>query len=141
MGKFDKLIEMCKNGVELNQEVVGPDYIFINRGTFQLIIPKDNPYECGEYFVYASKGHDCFSYNSLSTHVYHVINGTGVFIIDGVEYEAKPEDTFLINPNTVFTYKGNMILTFEMYPSFQEGTDHQLESANYESQRTIKHIK
>ena len=138
MGKFDRLIEMCKNGVALNEENVGKDFIFVDRNTFQLIIPKDNPDECGEFFVYASKGHDCYSYNSVSTHVYHVIDGTGVFIIDGEEYEVKPEDTILINPNRVFTYKGNMILTFEMYPNYKPENDFPLEPVDYGTQRTTK---
>ena len=124
MGKFDRLIEMCKQGIPLTQENVGEGMIFVDRGTFQLIIPTDNTEEHGDFFVYSIKGHDCVSYNSESTHIYRIVEGTGKFIIDDEVFEVKTGDTVVINPNKVFTYVGNMIMTFEMIPNFKQENDH-----------------
>lgn len=134
MTKFDKLIKMCQDGIALNENNVGDDMIFINRGSFQLIIPKEgNTDDHGDFFVYSINGHDCYSYNSESTHKYHVINGYGKFIIDNETIEVKPGDVITIEPNKVFTYMGNMILTFEMMPNFKEENDHFVKKIEYDS--------
>ena len=133
MSKFDRLIEMCENGVALNEANVGDDMIFINRGSFQLIIPKEgNTDDHGDFFVYSINGHDCYSYNSESTHVYRIIDGNGIFIIDNETIDVKPGDVVTIEPNKVFTYMGNMILTFEMMPNFKDENDHFVEKVEYD---------
>jgi len=122
--KFTKLIDMCRNGITLTSDNVGDGNFLVDRETFKLVIPSDNTDEHGDFFVYSVLGHDCYSYNSESTHIYHVIDGTGKFIIDDKEILVKPGDNVVIEPNKVFTYKGNMILTFEMTPNFKEENDH-----------------
>lgn len=130
--KFEKLIELCKCGVSLTQENVGPEMILIDRTTFQLVIPSDNTDEHGNFFVYSIKGHDCYSYNSESTHIYRIIDGNGKFIVDDKNIEVNPGDSITIEPNKVFTYEGNMILTFEMIPNFKEENDHFVKKVDYE---------
>ena len=131
--KFTKLIAMCKAGIELNNENIGEGMFLVDRGTFQLVIPSDNTDEHGDFFVYSSKGHDCYSYNSESTHVYHIIDGTGKFIIDDEVIEVQAGDTIKIDPNKVFTYEGNMIITFEMMPNFKEENDHFVRKVEYDN--------
>lgn len=130
--KFKNIIELCRSGVKLTQENVGEGMILVDRGTFQLVIPSDNTEAHGDFFVYSILGHDCFSYNTESTHVYHIIDGTGRFIIDSDIIEVGPGDTVTIEPNKVFSYKGNMILTFEMTPNFKEENDHFYCPVNYD---------
>ena len=131
--KFTNLTNLCKNGVTLTNENVGEGNILIDRGTFQLVIPSNNTESHGDFFVYSIKGHDCYSYNSESTHTYHIIDGTGKFIIDDKEIEVKEGDTIVIEPNKVFTYIGNMIISFEMTPNFKEENDHFVKKVDYDN--------
>lgn len=131
--KFTKLIDMCRNGITLTNDNVGDGNFLVDRETFKLVIPSDNTEEHGDFFVYSVLGHDCYSYNSESTHIYHVIEGTGKFIIDDKEILVKPGDNVVIEPNKVFTYKGNMILTFEMTPNFKEENDHFVKKVDYDN--------
>lgn len=129
--KFINLINMCKNGIAITKENVGEGMFLVDRGTFQLVIPSDNTDSHGNFFVYSVKGHDCYSYNSESTHIYHIIDGNGKFIIDEETIEVKSGDTIIIEPNKVFTYEGNMIITFEMTPNFKEENDHFVKTVDY----------
>ncbi len=129
--KFKDLIDMCKNGIALNDENIGSGMFLVDRKTFQLVIPSDNTDSHGDFFVYSIKGHDCYSYNSVSTHIYHIVDGTGKFIIDDQSVEVNPGDIITIEPNKVFTYEGNMIITFEMTPNFKEENDHFVREVNY----------
>ena len=132
MNKFDKLIELCKQNIPLSQEIVGDDMIFIDRGSFQLIIPKDgNTDEHGDFFVCSKEGHDCLSKNIESTHVYNVIDGEGTFIVDGKDINVNQGSSIVIPPNTPFTYKGKMIMTFTMEPNFKEENDVFIEKITY----------
>ena len=138
MDKFYELIEICKKNKDLKKEDLEEGMILVDRGTFKLVIPSNNTDKHGDFFVYSIKGHDCYSYNSKSTHVYHVIEGEGKFIIDGKEFFVKAGDTLTIEPNKVFTYIGNMILTFEMMPNFKEENDHFVEKVNYKEEEGLK---
>ena len=131
--KFTKLINMCKNGIALTSDNVGDGMFLVDRDTFQLVIPSDNTDEHGDFFVYSIKGHDCYSYNSESTHIYHIIDGTGKFIIGDEEIEVTAGDTITIEPNKTFTYMGKMIITFEMTPNFKEENDHFVKKVDYDA--------
>ena len=126
---------MCKNGTAITKENVGDGMFLVDRGTFQLVIPSDNTDSHGNFFVYSIKGHDCYSYNSESTHIYHIIDGNGKFIIDEETIEVTSGDTIIIEPNKVFTYEGNMIITFEMTPNFKEENDHFVKTVNYKDRK------
>lgn len=129
--KFKNLIDMCRNGVSLSSENVGNGMFLVDRGTFQLVIPLDNTDAHGDFFVNSIRGHDCYSYNSQSTHVYHIVEGVGKFVIDGEAIDVKAGDSVTIEPNRVFTYVGNMIMTFEMTPNFREENDHFVKKVEY----------
>lgn len=130
--KYHNLIEMCKNGVVLTQETVGNDMIFVDRGAFQLIIPKEgNTDEHGDFFINSIKGHDCYSYDSVSTLVYHVLDGEGEFIINGKSTLVKPGDVIRVLPNTEFVYFGRMLLILEMTPNFKQENDHCVRMVDY----------
>lgn len=136
--KFEKLIRLCEKGILLTQENVGPGMVLVDRGSFQLVIPSDNTDEHGYFFVNSIKGHDCYSYNSKSTHIYHIINGTGKFSIDDEIIDVYPDDVITIEPNKVFTYEGNMIIEFEMLPNFQVENDHFVKDVDYNINNPLK---
>ena len=129
--KFTNLINMCRNRIPLTSDNVGNGMFLVDRGTFQLIIPNDNTDDHGNFFVNSIQGHDCYSYNSESTHIYHIVDGNGKFIIDDESIDVKEGDTITIEPNKIFTYMGNMLLTFEMIPNFKEENDHFVKKVNY----------
>ena len=129
--KFTKLIELCKNNIPLTQENVGEGMFLVYRGSFQLVIPNNNTDEHGDFFVYSIEGHDCYSKNIESKHTYHIIDGSGKFIVNGEEKAVNPGDTVVIEPDTEFTYQGNMILTFEMEPNFKEENEVKGETIDY----------
>ena len=130
--KYDKLINMCKNGIALTQENIGNNMILVDRGTFQLIIPSDNSEEYGNFFINSFKGHDCYSYNSKSTHVYHVIDGSGEFIIGNKSIPVNSGGVITIGPNEIFAYKGKMLLILEMTPNFKEENNYFVKNVDYD---------
>ena len=133
--KFARLIEMCKNKIPLTPENVGEGMFLADRGSFQLVIPSDNNDAHGDFFVYSIDGHDCYSKNTVSRHTYHVIDGSGRFIINDEEQEVKPGDTIVVEPDTPFTYHGNMILTFEMEPNWKEENEVKIRDIDYSQKK------
>ena len=130
--KYHNLIEMCKNGIALTQDNVGDDMIFVDRGSFHLIIPKEgNTDEHGDFFINSIKGHYCYSYSDVSIHTYHILDGNGVFIIDDERKNVKKGDTIIIEPKTVYTYICNMLLIEEMEPNFKEEYEHEVGLVDY----------
>ena len=133
--KFERLIKMCRKGIPLKEDNVGEGMFLVDRGTFQLVIPLDNSENHGDFFVHSTLGHDCYSYNRVSTHTYHIIDGSGTFIIEKDETETRIEtekgSTITIEPGTIFTYIGNMIMTFEMEPNYKVENDIRVKEVNY----------
>ena len=138
MQKFERLINMCKVKMPITSENVGEGMFLVDRGSFQLIIPSDNTDEHGDFLINSIKGHDNFSYNTESTHVYHVLDGTGKFYVDDEEVEVQPGDTITIEPNKVFSYEGEMILTLGMTPNFKEENEHIVKCVNYAPKTSSK---
>lgn len=138
MEKFERLINMCKVRMPITTENVGEGMFLVDRGSFQLIIPSDNKEEHGDFLVNSIQGHDNYSYNTESTHVYHVLDGSGKFIVDDEEVEVMPGDTITIAPNKVFSYEGEMIMTLGMTPNFKEENEHIVRQVTYEQKGTSK---
>lgn len=134
--KFKNIIELCRRGIVLTEENVGNEMILVDRGSFQLVIPINNTDEHGYFFANSILGHDCYSYNSVSTHIYHIIEGTGNFIIGEENITVNSGDTITIEPNKIFAYEGNMIMTFEMIPNFKEENNFFVEKIEYK--KTLK---
>ena len=129
--KYNKLLNMCKNGITLTHENIGDSFTLVDRGTFQLIIPSDNTDEYGDFFINSIKGHDCYSYDSKSTLVYRILDGNGEFIVEDESIFVKAGDVITIKPNTIFAYKGKMLLILEMTPNFKQESDHFVRKVDY----------
>lgn len=138
MQKFERLINMCKVKMPITQDNVGEGMFLVDRGSFQLIIPSDNTDEHGTFLINSIQGHDNFSYNTESTHVYRVLEGTGKFIVDNEEVDVQPGDIITIEPNKVFSYEGEMIMTLGMTPNFKEENEHIVKQVNYEQKGSQK---
>ena len=128
---FEKIIKMYKQGQEVSQANLDENMILVNKNGFDLIIPKNNQDNHGYFLVNSVQGHDCYSYNSESTHIYHVLDGSGEFVVDGETLLVKTGDTITIKPNQVFYYKGKMLMVFEMLPNFKEENNHVVKEVNY----------
>ena len=132
---FNDLIEMYYKGKEYTQDNIGKNRILINKEGCNLIIDKNNKEDHGYYIVESIQGHDCYSYNSLSTHIYSVIEGEGEFIIDNIIIPVKKGDIINIEPNKIFYYKGKMLLGLEMVPNFKEEHNHIVEYVPYNAKK------
>lgn len=129
--KFNGLANMCKEGTALTAENVG-NCFFRDNGTFQLVIPNEgNTPEHGEFFINSIKGHKYYSYSDASTHTYHVLNGNGVFIIDGENVPLTKGKRIDIFKGAVYTYVGNMLLVEEMTPNYVPEWEHEVEEVDY----------
>lgn len=131
--KFERLIELYNKGETFSNENIGENMILVNRDGFDLIIPKDNKDEHGYFLVNSTQGHDCYSYNSESTHIYHILDGEGYFIINDQRFEVKAGDSIKIDPNQVFYYCGKMLMSFEMTPNFKDENDHIVKAVTYDN--------
>ena len=131
--KFEELIKRYKKGEIFTAEDIGEDFIFINKDGFDLVIPKDNKDEHGYFLVNSIQGHDSYSYNSVSTHIYHVLEGEGTFIVEDKQIPVKKGDSITIDPGKVFYYSGIMLMTFEMLPNFKEENNHIVKSVSYKN--------
>lgn len=129
--KFEELIKRYKKGENFTAENVGEDFILINKDGFDLVIPKDNQDEHGYFLVNSIQGHDCYSYNSVSTHIYHILEGEGLFIIEEEQIPVKKGDSITIDPGKVFYYSGTMLMMFEMLPNFKPENDHMVKRVSY----------
>ena len=138
MEKFERLIGMCKVKLPITAENVGEGMFLVDRGTFQLIIPSDNTDEHGDFLINSIQGHDNFSYNTESTHVYHVLDGNGKFIVDDEEIIVQQGDVITITPNKVFSYEGEMVMTLGMTPNFKEENEHIVRQVTYEQKSSKK---
>ena len=138
MEKFERLIGMCKVKLPITSENVGEGMFLVDRGSFQLIIPSDNTEEHGDFLINSIQGHDNFSYNTESTHVYHVLDGSGKFIIDDEEIVVQQGDVITITPNKVFCYEGEMVMTLGMTPNFKEENEHIVKQVTYKTKSSKK---
>ena len=120
MEKFQDLIELYYKGEEYTQDNGSDKRILVNREGCNLIIPKDNKEEHGIYLIESIEGHDCYSYNTVSKHIYHVIDGEGKFFVDNKIITVQKGSTIVIEPNQIFYYKGKMLLELQMLPDFKE---------------------
>ena len=138
MERFNKLINLYHKGESYTKDNIGENMILINREGFDLIIPKDNKEEHGYFLVDSIHGHDCYSYNSVSTHIYHILEGEGEFVINDETIPVKKGDIVKIEPNKVFYYRGKMLMIFEMLPNFKEENDHIVQTVSYNDPNTRK---
>lgn len=64
------------------------------------------------------KGHDRYYKNLISTTIYYVISGLGIFKINGELYDVQEGDVVEIPANTEFVFAGEMKLLVVMTPPF-----------------------
>ena len=65
-----------------------------------------------------NKGHDRYYKNLISTTIYYVIEGSGIFKINKEEYGVTQGDVIEIPANTEFVFAGEMKLLVIMTPPF-----------------------
>jgi len=75
--------------------------------------------ELGLYFIDCFKGHDKYNINKESTHIYHILEGSGQFCINNNKIDVNKDDVIEIPPNSEFVFAGNMKLMLIMSPDFK----------------------
>lgn len=69
------------------------------------------------------KGHEKYCKNLVSTSIYYIAEGTGVFKIENNTYNVTQGDLVEIPPNTEFVFVGKMKLLFISTPAFKIEND------------------
>ena len=69
------------------------------------------------------KGHERYCKNLVSTFIYYVLEGTGVFKIENNKYNVIQGDVIEIHPNTEFVYVDKMKLLLIMNPAFNKNNE------------------
>lgn len=75
------------------------------------------------YYVDVKSGHDNFIISKKITHVYYILEGTGVFEINGQQIRVKLETLVEVPPNIEYTYSGAMKLLLIMNPPWYKGNE------------------
>lgn len=127
---LEELVHKYRRGKELTQESVGKN-VFVPREGFNLIIPEGNKEEHGYFLVDSKQGHDCYSYNTKSKHIYHILDGEGEFIIAGKPKKVLKGDVITIEPGQEFYYSGTMLMMLEMTPNFKEENEKVTQRVSY----------
>ena len=75
------------------------------------------------YYVDVTQGHDNYIISKICTHIYYVLEGEGVFELDGKKTNMKKGELIEIPPNVEYAYSGNMRLLLIMNPPWFEGNE------------------
>ena len=106
------------------------------RGT-TLLIPQDNNSDLGYFFIDSFKGHDFYSYDKESTSTYFILDGTGIFEIDGVESPVSTGDIITVPNKHIFYYSGKMKMIERMTPNFKEDNVVVVEEVFYPEEKKL----
>jgi ethanolamine utilization protein EutQ (cupin superfamily) len=63
-------------------------------------------------------------YDSVSTHMWFIIEGTGTFVIDDEKVVAGPKDLVVVPPNKRIHYFGSMKMLLCTTPAFDPANEH-----------------
>lgn len=69
------------------------------------------------------KGHEKYCKSLVSTFIYYVLSGNGIFKIESEKYNVNSGDVIEIPPNTEFVFAGKMKLLLIMNPAFNPGNE------------------
>ncbi|OVE74693.1 hypothetical protein BVX95_01305 [archaeon D22] len=75
------------------------------------------------YYLDVSKGHDNYIVSKKCFHMYYVLEGTGVFDLNGKTIDVRRGSFLEVVPNIEYTYSGNMKLLMIMNPPWFEGNE------------------
>ena len=85
--------------------------------------------EC--YLVDVKQGHDTYIISKKCSHIYYVLEGEGIFDIDGTKYNVKKDALIEIPSNVEYTYSGKMKLLLIMNPPWFEGNEQVIKKNPY----------
>jgi mannose-6-phosphate isomerase-like protein (cupin superfamily) len=90
-----------------------------NKHGIKLWVYRVNRKEAGVAYIEVKDGHFEEFYNKKSTFIYYIIEGKGVFYLDGKKTPAKATDLIVIPPMTKIYYLGKMKMTLTNIPSWR----------------------
>ncbi len=94
--------------------------IFIEKRGETLIIPSGNTDKKGYFFIDCQYGQEAYTYDKESTSTYWILEGSGVFEVDGKRFEVNAGDVVTVPKNTTFYYSGQMKMIERMVPNYKE---------------------
>lgn len=135
--KNSKQIGTYNNFCDIDLIISEDKTIKIEKNGFDLYIPTDcNNDDRGYFFVDSKNGHDCYAYDKESVHSYYILDGSGVFTINGEEIMVKMGATIVIPPYATFYYVGSMKMLEKIEPNFKDENFIVVENVIYEGGKT-----
>ncbi len=74
------------------------------------------------YLIEMEYGHKFYQKEKVSTHIYYILEGSGLACIDGNRYNIEKGDIIEIPVDTEFAFKGKMKMIEIMDPPFEPST-------------------
>jgi len=99
-------------------KVTKKDAQFVSKFGINLWTYKTNTDKAGFVYTEVEEGHFEEFYHKKSTFIYYILEGEGVFFLDGVETPVKATDLLVIPPNTKIYYFGKMKLNLITVPAW-----------------------
>lgn len=78
-----------------------------------IIIERDDARGFDALTVDVASGHPAKQMGGDTTRVYHVIEGEGTFVLDGIAQAVKGGDTVVLPPGSTYSYDGPDMRLFE----------------------------
>ena len=73
--------------------------------------------------IHVEEGHYEEFYNKVSDFVYSIIDGTGIFVLNGEKYEVASGDLVVAQAGTRIYYFGKMDMILSVAPAFNEADE------------------
>lgn len=61
--------------------------------------------------------------SKISNRIYYIIEGNGIFIVDGKKLDVKKDDVVIVEKNTPYDYEGKMKLFLVHIPAWDEAQE------------------
>lgn len=72
------------------------------------------------------KGHMQEWYSDVSTYQWFIVEGAGVYVIDGSKYEVTQGDLVVVPPKHKMYYYGKMKMVLVTTPKYSEANEHEV---------------
>ncbi len=76
------------------------------------------------------KGHMQEWYSGVSTYQWFIVEGSGVYVIDGDKYEVAKGDLVVVPPKHKMYYYGKMKMVLVTTPEYDDANEHEVRLIN-----------
>ena len=88
--------------------------------------------------VSVKEGHFEEFYSTVSTYIYYVVSGHGIFFLNDEQVKAGTTDLIVIPPNTRIHYFGTMDMVLTTTPAFDEANERHVRTVDKSENPLLK---